>query len=102
MSWATLVPRVHVDGALPVEMIVLEHDTRDVDVLFNMTVPCVNTGRDVIITMLRVAPPYTDEAHALAWLRSQVHWFYRHEADEQIRVDGVALFRPWHEHDGGK
>jgi hypothetical protein len=103
LHWTELVSRVSVGGALPIEIRVLEGlYSIPTEIVFAMTVPCVKTGEDIVVEVLRTPPYLVEEASALAWLREQIHWFYRHEADEQIKVDGVALFRPWHEHEGGK
>lgn len=94
MSWGELLPSVAVGGALPVSFAIGADSHQCV---ISMTVPCVDTGRHILISRTVPLPPY-EAGHAEQWVRAQVHWFYRHEADEQVRINGRRPFEPVGEH----
>ena len=50
--------------------------------------------RDVRITHSYMVEPARDEWEALAFLRDCIHRTERHEADEWLRINGVAAFDP--------
>ena len=43
-------------------------------------------------------PTWTTEQNAVEWIRSKVLWLYRHEAEEQIQIDGHRVFYPEGDH----
>lgn len=93
--WAEFIPRLAVAGALPMQFVLFD-DAIEVHV----TVPDLVTGRPLDLFRALPVPEWTDEADALDWVRDQVLWFYRHEAEEQIQLDGCRPFYPRHEHVG--
>ncbi len=58
----------------------------------------VAEGMIIPISITITLPEWSDTVAASEWVRKQVHFFYRHEADEQIRVGGDRLFAPYNEH----
>jgi len=97
--WAAFLSRVSVGGALPVWFEPSDVDASGAECCrVTMQVPCVKGDVDVRISRSLVLPQWSSDADAAEWARDQVRWFYRHEADEQVRVDGVAVFEPREEH----
>lgn len=93
-NWSRFFDRVDVGGALPVFFTVLDATSVRVD----MTVPCVKTGMPIAIGRVVPLPPLERDHDRMQWVREQVVWFYRHEADEQITLDGERVFDPIDEH----
>jgi hypothetical protein len=101
VNWDLFLESVKVGGALPVEFAVA-HGT----VLITMIVPHSGSGyvpRTPVgspISIHRVVrlPPWPGLAGAADWVRYQVVDFYRHEAEEQITINGVRIFEPIGEH----
>lgn len=99
MTWRALVSELRVGGALPMEFCVFTHDLHDGGdewLRIGMHVPCLKTGVPITISKAVPLPVYSDTA--AEFLRQTIHWFYRHEADEQIRIGGMAIFEPTQDH----
>jgi hypothetical protein len=94
MTWTEFLARVDVGGALPVFFTVLD----DARVRIDMTVPCVDTGALITIGRVVQLPPLDRDVDRIAWVASEVLWLYRHEADEQITLDGERVAALEHEH----
>lgn len=92
-GWPDFLASVSVGGALPMRFDLVARRLCHV----SMTVPCVKTGDVISISRTVTLPPY-EPAVAEAFIREQVHWFYRHEADEQIQINGRRVFEPVGEH----
>lgn len=97
-GWAKFFKYVEVGGALPCRFEMSDLGPDGERVRMSMDVPCVKTGETITIIRVLDLPPWGEPIHAAEWVRDQVHWFYRHEADEQIRVHGYAVFEPVGEH----
>jgi len=100
-SWGALLLKTRVGGALPIqfELTPPYNLYSSLYVEFRMQVPCVHTGKQIVI-IRRARPPHgmRQEPDRLQWLRREVHAFYRHEADEWFRFDESAVFAPHEEH----
>jgi hypothetical protein len=92
-SWTQTVAKFRVGGALPMSFAVV-----DDCITMQMTVPDTQSGEPIIISVVRQLPPLCEPAAQHLWLREQVHWMYRHEADEQILIDGIRTYYPEDEH----
>lgn len=100
-AWEPLLSKSEVKGALPVLFQLIEPKSLNdyAWVRMSMAVPCVRTGSGSTIVLQSPIPAYMkDDRERLQWLRREVHSFYRHEADEQFRFDGNAIFEPHDEH----
>ena len=98
-NWPALVSSVHIGGALPMSLSVTCDVLGRDAVVMQMTVPDTRTGEPIVISRSVPVPRLRERAARLQWLREQVHWFYRHEADEQFMVDGIRVFYPEQEHE---
>lgn len=92
-DWSTIVRSFRVSGAMPMSFSVTDNV-----LTAEMTVPDTMTDELITISNTWELPRLTEPQAMLLFLRSVVHWFYRHEADEQITVNGVRVYYPEQEH----
>ena len=98
-DWPAFLRSVSVLGALPVTFEATGPDALGVKrARVSMRVLCVLSGSAVWISRTVPLPEWRDEIDAAEWVREQVVWMYRHEANEQIEIDGVRVFEPVGEH----
>lgn len=120
-KWRAFLSTVRVGGALPISFEVVDGcacrercPDRSTHIRASMIVPHVGSpepdptatrfpvrlAKGLLIPVERTTavPQWTDQADASEWVRCQVIWFYRHEAEEQIEIDGVRVFEPKEDH----
>jgi hypothetical protein len=107
VTWPAFLASVRVGGALPVWFELLDPNDFDLPgpddyggdrARITMGVPDRDTDLPSAVTRTLPLPPWTTSQDAAVWVRDQVRWFYRHEADEQIYVGGERVFDPREEH----
>jgi hypothetical protein len=99
VTWPAFLASVRVGGALPVHFEPSDLDAEGNEcVRVGMSVPHRDTDESWRIYRVLPLPPWTTSQDAAVWVREQVVWFYRHEADEQIYVGGERVFDPREEH----
>jgi hypothetical protein len=97
--WPEFLARVTITGALPIEFMPSDLDAAGREtVRVSMVVPDTDTSADVMISRALPLPRWRGERAAAMWVRDQVRWLYRHEADEQVQISGRRVFLPHHEH----
>lgn len=97
--WRKFLDHVAVGGALPIEFRWVEYTELYEKIQMRMTVPHVETGETIELVVERHLPHLRTDPQRAAHIRELVHWFYRHEADEQLRINGKRPFMPDHEHE---
>lgn len=99
MTWPTFLSLVSVGGALPVEFRLTDPGESGAELVrVAMVVSCVLSDKEIEISRVVSLPAWTTESAAAEWVRDQVRWMYRHEADEQIWIGESRPFLPDEDH----
>lgn len=101
-SWESIVASTRIGGALPMRLSITHGDLHelcnDEILVMIMEVPCIKTGKPLMISRRVPLPVFETRELAEMFIRKQVHWMYRHEADEQLWIGGRRPFDPVEDH----
>lgn len=100
-EWQQTCARVKTQGPIAITFEALDgHVPGYTYIRGHVTTEDVNRpGYEISLEFQRVAPSYCrDDAARVQYLRELVCWFFVHEANERIEVDGARPFVPHEEH----